>query len=68
MSAETKYRCDICRTEIKDTAFAKDEAYALRWASSGKLELASPWRDMPLHVCVRCVEAVVEFNAKRTKQ
>ena len=59
MSAETRFKCDICRSEIKDTAIAKGEAFSLRWATNKKLELSSPWRDMPLHICVGCIEAVV---------
>ena len=68
MSVETKFRCDVCKSNIKDDALAKNKAFALRWKNNCKLETSAPWRDMPLHICVACIEAIVEFNLLRVNR
>lgn len=67
MSTETTFKCDVCKLKIKDEALAKEEAFPLMWTTDNKLKINCPWRDMPLHICVKCVKAIVEFDASRAK-
>ena len=70
MSAETKFKCDLCRNEIKSDAFCKKEAFALKWFGAKNNALttqgASPYRDAPIHLCITCVSAVAKWERERT--
>jgi hypothetical protein len=70
MSAETRYKCDVCRSEIKSDGFYKEQAFAFKWTGSKNEVLTtqgtSPHRDAPLHLCISCIRAIAKWDKERT--
>jgi len=65
MSAETRYKCDVCRKDIKSDDFATKKAFAFKWVGPNLANLttdgASPYRDAPVHLCVTCIQAITAW-------
>lgn len=65
MSAETKFKCDVCRNDIKSDGFATKQAFALKWFGPNNASLTaqgtSPYRDAPIHLCVTCINAITKW-------
>jgi hypothetical protein len=68
MSEETKFKCDICNTEIKVDRFSHDTAFALKWAGDGMkrdvlvAQTCGSYRDAPLHFCLPRIDATVNLR------
>jgi hypothetical protein len=70
MSAETKYKCDVCRSDIKVEDFSKRQAFAFKWIGANSSVLTTqnsgPYRDAPTHLCLGCIQAISNWEKDRT--
>jgi len=70
MSAETKFKCDVCRDDIKSDGFDGKRAVALKWCGANNNTLTAegttPYRDAPIHLCATCVLAIAKWAKDRT--
>jgi hypothetical protein len=68
MSAETRYKCDVCKDDIKNDSFSNKKAFAFKWSGPNHASLttdgASPYRDAPVHLCVTCIQAIAAWLGK----
>ena len=69
MSAETKFKCDVCKSDIKSDGFYKEQAFAFKWIRANPDALTtqgtSPHRDAPIHLCITCIQAIAKWEKDR---
>lgn len=70
MSAETKFKCDVCKSDIKSNGFSDKQAFAFKWVGPNMTNLTtdgtSPYRDAPIHLCITCIQAIAKWEKDRT--